>query len=356
MSSECNNVKLAIRNDKSEVVCAMCKQCLITANHDVCVLNYVNGMNSRGKKQKANVLNTKNQKKQKPKFKKPKKVGSQERVASPKPSKPKICLRWSPIGRIFDIKGKIIATSKSECQSDCSNGDNAYDYSRYTWVHFLKAKYKAPEVIKTFLKKIIVLLQAPVIMVRTNNGTKFKNQVLQEYFNSVGISHQTSSTRTPQQNGVVECRNRTLVEAARTILQLTGKKIMETMSVTFDELSAMVFEQSSLKPRLQSMTSGQIRSGLNLTYAPSTITTQQPTKHELDLLFEAMYDDYIGGQPSAATRTALAAQAPLVLQTPTTTTATADTTPTPTNSSSQATNILNTSPDVDELKTQQQHV
>ncbi|GJX73691.1 hypothetical protein Tco_0312286, partial [Tanacetum coccineum] len=47
MSSECNNVKLAIRNDKSEIVCAMCKQCLITANHDVCVLNYVNGMNSR---------------------------------------------------------------------------------------------------------------------------------------------------------------------------------------------------------------------------------------------------------------------------------------------------------------------
>ncbi|GKB42207.1 retrovirus-related pol polyprotein from transposon TNT 1-94 [Tanacetum coccineum] len=48
MSSECNNVKLAIRNDKSKVVCAMCKQCLITANHDVCVLNYVNDMNSRG--------------------------------------------------------------------------------------------------------------------------------------------------------------------------------------------------------------------------------------------------------------------------------------------------------------------
>ncbi|GKF19820.1 hypothetical protein Tco_0068458 [Tanacetum coccineum] len=103
----------------------MCKQCLITANHDVCVLNYMNGMNSRGKKQKANVSNIKNQKKQKPKVKKPEKVGSQERLASPKPSKPIICLRWSPTGRIFDIKGKIIATSKFECQSDCSNGDNA---------------------------------------------------------------------------------------------------------------------------------------------------------------------------------------------------------------------------------------
>nr|GEW05122.1 hypothetical protein [Tanacetum cinerariifolium] len=65
MSSECNNIKLTIRNAKSEVVCAMCKQCLITINHDVCVLNNVNGMNSRGKKQKANVSNFANQKKHK---------------------------------------------------------------------------------------------------------------------------------------------------------------------------------------------------------------------------------------------------------------------------------------------------
>nr|GEX35238.1 hypothetical protein [Tanacetum cinerariifolium] len=65
MSSECNNIKLAIQNAKSKVVCVMCKQFLITVNHDVCVLNYVNGMNSRGKKQKANVSNTANQKKHK---------------------------------------------------------------------------------------------------------------------------------------------------------------------------------------------------------------------------------------------------------------------------------------------------
>ncbi|GKC27010.1 hypothetical protein Tco_1034304 [Tanacetum coccineum] len=54
---------------------------------------------------------------------------------------------------------------------------------------------------------------------------------------------------------------------------------MEMMNVTFDELSAMAFEQRSSKPGLQSMTSGQIRSGLNLTYAPSTITSQKPTEH-----------------------------------------------------------------------------
>ncbi|GJV67993.1 retrovirus-related pol polyprotein from transposon TNT 1-94 [Tanacetum coccineum] len=92
------------------------------------------------------------------------------------------------------------------------------EYSHYTWVHFLKSKDEAPEEIKTFLKKITVLLQASVIIVRTDNGTEFKNQVLKEYFDSVGISHQASSVRTPQQNGVMERRNRTLVEAARTML------------------------------------------------------------------------------------------------------------------------------------------
>nr|GEW70700.1 hypothetical protein [Tanacetum cinerariifolium] len=104
------------------------------------------------------------------------------------------------------------------------------------------------------------------------------------------------------------------------------------------------------------MTSGYISSGLHLTYAPSTITTQKPTERELYLLFEAMYDDYIGGQPSATPRTILAALVPQVLLTPMITTTIADTVPTPTNSSFQATYFPNTSQDVDELKTQQQHV
>nr|GFC83914.1 retrovirus-related Pol polyprotein from transposon TNT 1-94 [Tanacetum cinerariifolium] len=225
------------------------------------------------------------------------------------------------------------------------------------------------------------------------------NQVLKVYFDSVGISHQMSSVRTPQQNGVVERRNRTLVEAARTMLIFSRaplflwaeaiatacftqnrsiihrrfnktpyelinrrkpdisflhvfgalcypkndredigklgakgdigffigysadscafriynrrtKKIIETMNVLFDELSAMAFEQRISKPGLQCMTSGQISSGLNLTYAPSTITKQQPTEGELDLLFEDMYDDYFGGQPSANVENVSPAQEP----------------------------------------------
>nr|GFA07360.1 hypothetical protein [Tanacetum cinerariifolium] len=103
------------------------------------------------------------------------------------------------------------------------------------------------------------------------------------------------------------------------------------------------------KPGLQSMTSGQIGSGLDLTYAPSTITTQQPTKGKLDLLFEAMYDDYIGGQPFTSVETVLLAREPQVRQTSKVSTSIADTAQTPTNSSSLATNIPITSQDVDEL-------
>nr|GEV78163.1 hypothetical protein [Tanacetum cinerariifolium] len=269
------------------------------------------------------------------------------------------------------------------------------DYSRYNWVLFLRSKDEAPEEIKIFLKKIIVLLQALVIIIRIDNDTEFKNKMLQEFFNSVCISHQASSVRTPKQNGVVERRNRTLVEASRTIkpdisfLHVFGalcypkndrkdirklgakgdigffigysanscayiaynqrtKKIMKTMNVTLDKLSTMAFEQRSLKPGLQSTTFGQISSGLNLLFALSIITTQQPTKGELELLFKAMYNGYSGCQPSAATRTDQAAQPNKVLQSPTTTTITADTAPSPINSSSQATSIPSPSQNVEE--------
>nr|GEX04102.1 hypothetical protein [Tanacetum cinerariifolium] len=246
------------------------------------------------------------------------------------------------------------------------------DYSCYTWVHFLRSKDEAPKVIIMFLKRIMILLQSPIIIIRTDNGTEFKNQVLKEYFDIVSISHQMYSVQTPQQNGAeviaTACftQNRSIIHrrfnktpyelingrkpnisflyvfgalcypkndredigklgakgdigffigysansCAYRVYNRQTKKIMETMNVSFDELLAMAFEQRSSKPELQSMTSGQISSGLDLTYAPSTITTQQPSEGELDLLFEAMYDDYIGGQPSATTRTVPSAQEP----------------------------------------------
>nr|GEV66457.1 hypothetical protein [Tanacetum cinerariifolium] len=272
------------------------------------------------------------------------------------------------------------------------------DYSRYTWVHFLRSKDEAPEVIITFLKRITVLLQSPVIIITTDNDTEFKNQVLKEYFDTVGISHQMSSAIAiacfTQNRSIIHRRsNKTPYEltngkkpdisflhvfgalcyskndredigklgakgdigffirysadsCAYRIYNQRTKKIMETMNVSFDELSVMAFEQRSSKPEHQSMTSGQISSGLDLTYALSTITTQQPSEGELDLLFKAMYDDYISGQPSATAKTVPPAQEPQVRQSSMASTTIADTAPTPTNSSSYATNILITSQDV----------
>ena len=92
------------------------------------------------------------------------------------------------------------------------------DFSKWTWVYFLRTKDQAPSMIVTFLTKIQVQLRNTVRIVRSDNGTEFKNQTLRDYFEKVGIVHQTSIARTPEQNGVVERRNRTLVEAARTML------------------------------------------------------------------------------------------------------------------------------------------
>nr|GFC89373.1 putative RNA-directed DNA polymerase [Tanacetum cinerariifolium] len=188
------------------------------------------------------------------------------------------------------------------------------DYSHYTWVHFLRSKDEAPEVIKTFLKRITVLLQSPVIIIRTDNGTKFKNQVLKEYFDSVGISYQMSSAEAiatacfTQNRFIIHHRfNKAPYElingrkpgisflyvfralcypkndredignldakgnigffigysadsCAYRIYNRRSKKIMQTMNVSFDELLTMAFKQRSSKPGLQSMTSRKISS------------------------------------------------------------------------------------------------
>nr|GEV81398.1 hypothetical protein [Tanacetum cinerariifolium] len=430
MSSECNNVKLATQNIKSIV------------------------------KQKANASINENQKKQKPKVMKPKKVGSNKRLASPKPSKPRSFLRWSPTGRLFDLKEKIIASSESESQSDYSNGDNActsnplepiikwfpnstFFLSRndhvaailgfgdlrwgnilITRVYFVEGLghniFSVGQFCDSDLESWLWHQRLSHLNFDTINNLakndlitgllKFRNHKEHLYPScEQGKSKRPSHPSKPVPN--TKQRNRTLVEATRTMLIFSRaplflwaeaiatacytqnhfiihrrfnktpyglingkkldisflhvfgalcypkndredigklgakgdigffigyigdscayrvynrrtKKITKTMNVTFDELLAMAFEQISSKPGLQSMTSRQISSGLDLTYAPSTITTQQLTEGELDLLFEAMYDDYIDGQPSTAPRTVMAAQA---------------------------------SQDVDGLKTQQQH-
>nr|GEV20358.1 hypothetical protein [Tanacetum cinerariifolium] len=156
-----------------------------------------------------------------------------------------------------------------------------------------KTKDETLEVIKNFLKMIYVHLQAPVIIVPTDNGTKFKNHVLKEYFDSVGIIHETSAAKTPQQNGVVEHRNHTLVKVARTML---------------------IFSHASL-----------------FSWAEAIATA--PSKRDLDILFEPLHNEYLGGQPSAVPRTIHVAPVIQNLQTPTASMSFQDSTPAPTSSS-----------------------
>nr|GEX76925.1 ribonuclease H-like domain-containing protein [Tanacetum cinerariifolium] len=101
------------------------------------------------------------------------------------------------------------------------------DYSRFTWVKFLRSKDEAPDFIIKFLKMIQVRLKVPVRHIRTDNETEFINQTLREYYEEVGISHETSVALSLQQNGVVERCNRTLIEAARTIPVSTRLQLYE---------------------------------------------------------------------------------------------------------------------------------
>ncbi|GJW48697.1 retrovirus-related pol polyprotein from transposon TNT 1-94 [Tanacetum coccineum] len=92
------------------------------------------------------------------------------------------------------------------------------DFSRFTWVYFLRSKDETPEIIKKFIAQAQLNYKAKVCKIRTDNGTEFKNATLKAYYEKLGIMQQFSIARTPQQNGVVERRNHTLVKAARTML------------------------------------------------------------------------------------------------------------------------------------------
>ncbi|GKA16926.1 retrovirus-related pol polyprotein from transposon TNT 1-94 [Tanacetum coccineum] len=92
------------------------------------------------------------------------------------------------------------------------------DYSRDIWVYFLRIKDEAPYMIIDFINQVQRNLKAQILTIRTDNGTEFKNEKLRAFYAKLGIVHKTSIARTPHQNGVVERRNRTLVEAARTML------------------------------------------------------------------------------------------------------------------------------------------
>ncbi|GJQ96578.1 retrovirus-related pol polyprotein from transposon TNT 1-94 [Tanacetum coccineum] len=227
------------------------------------------------------------------------------------------------------------------------------DYSQFTCVKFLASKDEAPDFIIKFLKMIQVRLNATLRNIRINNGTEFVNQTLCSYYESVGISHETSVACTPQQNGVIERRNHTLVEAARTMLiyakaplflwveavatacytqnrsnirRLHGKTPYELLhdrkpdisylhvfgalcylnndsedlgklqakvdiGIFIGYLTTMASEQLGSGPGLQSMTPATSSSGLVTNPIPQQ-TCDPPKRDDWDRLFQPMFDEY----------------------------------------------------------------
>ncbi|GJV18242.1 putative ribonuclease H-like domain-containing protein, partial [Tanacetum coccineum] len=92
------------------------------------------------------------------------------------------------------------------------------DYSRFSWVFFLATKDETCEILKNFINEIENLVDKKVKIIRSDNGTEFKNKVMDDFCREKGIKREYSVARTPQQNGVAERMNRTLIEDARTML------------------------------------------------------------------------------------------------------------------------------------------
>nr|GFC36785.1 ribonuclease H-like domain-containing protein [Tanacetum cinerariifolium] len=121
ISSACNIIKIDSQDVIYKVVCAMYKKCLISINHDKSLSNFVNAKNSYGTNQKAKVSVKEIQMKYQPKVLKPKTVGTRQSLATPKPRKSRLLLRWSPTGRLFNQEGKLVDSTESKRKSKYGN-------------------------------------------------------------------------------------------------------------------------------------------------------------------------------------------------------------------------------------------
>ena len=93
------------------------------------------------------------------------------------------------------------------------------EYTRFTWVYILFQKDETPEIIFEHVKLMENKSAHKVKILRRDNGTEFKNAQMIDFCKLKGITQQFSEPGTPQQNGVVERKNRTLIEAGRTMLE-----------------------------------------------------------------------------------------------------------------------------------------
>nr|GEY76865.1 retrovirus-related Pol polyprotein from transposon TNT 1-94 [Tanacetum cinerariifolium] len=410
MSSECNNIKLATQNVRSKVVCAMCKKCLNSVNHDVCLINYMYGMNSRGKKQKANVLINEHQKKQKPKVIQICLWCVDSGCSKHMTENLQVLINfvWKFLGIVhfgndhvaailgfYDLQwGNILITRVYFVEG---LGHNLFSIGQFCDSNLEVAfrrnacfvrNLEGVDLLKGNCSTNIYTINlhemasaSPICLMARASSTKswlWHQRLSHLNFDTIndlakndlvfgllkfkyhkehlcpsceqGKRKRASHPPKPVPNS----RHRALCypKNDRKDIGKLGEKVDIGFFIGYSaDSSAYRVYNRRTKKIMETMNV----SGLDLAFASSTITTQQPTEGELDLLFEAMYDDYIGGQSSTASRIVLAAQAHQVRQTPSTSTSIADTTPMPTNSSSQATIFPNTLQDFDGLNSLQQH-
>ncbi|GJU63520.1 retrovirus-related pol polyprotein from transposon TNT 1-94 [Tanacetum coccineum] len=173
---------------------------------------------------------------------------------------------------------------------------------RVASVNGKKSKDEAPDFIIKFLKMIQVRLKVPVRRIRTDNGTEFVNQTLREYYEKVGISHEAA--RTIEDLGKLQPKadigifiGYAPTKKAFRIYNRCTRRIIETIHVDFDELTAMACEHSSSGPALHEMTPATISSGLVPNPPPSTPFVP-PLRSDWDLLFQHLFDELLTPPPS----------------------------------------------------------
>ncbi|GJY22711.1 integrase, catalytic region, zinc finger, CCHC-type containing protein [Tanacetum coccineum] len=168
--------------------------------------------------------------------------------------------------QVMALVSRLQAVSKHMTGNHSKLKNFVEKFIGFTWVKFLRSKDETPEFVTNFLKQIQVGLNKTVRFIRTDNGMEFVNQVMSEYYEGVGIFHQKSIPRTPQQNGVVERCNAKDVTALieqNDCVRIELEKVKQHYKELYDSIkimrahtnektSTMLNEIESLKAQLRS--------------------------------------------------------------------------------------------------------
>ncbi|GJS69768.1 putative ribonuclease H-like domain-containing protein [Tanacetum coccineum] len=163
------------------------------------------------------------------------------------------------------------------------------DFSRFSWVFFLRTKDETSGILKDFIRQIENQLNQKVKTIRCDNGTEFKNRDVIEFCGSKGIKREYSNARTPQQNGVAERKNRTLIEAARTML--ADSFLPNTFGLESNEGFLVGYSLQSKAFRVYNLETKRVEENLHITFLENkpNVAGKGPTwLFDLDYLTDSM--------------------------------------------------------------------